>query len=372
MRAVGNAFFDGRNRLLARPAFRRIAQKLPFFQWIARRQARQLFRLCSGFIHSQVLLACVRLELFERLQGGALSLHAIAAETGLPDERLRQLLNAAAALKLLERRPRDCYGLGMLGASMSNNESLDALVRHHALLYEDLSDPVRLVQNESAPTRVSKLWPYASAGDPRELPSRDVAAYTDLMAGSQVMIAEQVLDALSLRHHGSLLDLGGGAGAFVTAAANRWPHLQLTLAELPGVAAIARERLAAAGLERRVRVVEVDAEHDTLAAEHDVVSLLRVLHDHDDDAVLRLLANAKAALRPGGILLVVEPIAGRDQPGRLIDAYFSVYLLAMGSGRPRRFTELRALLERAGFRHVQQHRTRLPLITSVISARADS
>ncbi len=369
MRAAGDALFDSRNRLLARPAFRRLAQKIPFFQWVARRQAAQLFRLCSGFIHSQVLLACVRLELFERLQGGALSLQAIAAETGLPDERLRQLLNAAAALKLLERRPHGRYGLGVLGAAMSNNESLDALVRHHALLYEDLSDPLRLLQTESPSTRVSKLWPYANAGDPRELPSSDVAAYTDLMAASQAMIAEQVLDAFSLRGQGSLLDLGGGAGAFVTAAASRWPHLQLTLADLPGVAAIARERLTAAGLERRIRVVALDAGRDTLEGQHDVVSLLRVLHDHDDDAVLRLLANAKAALRPDGSLLVAEPVAGRDEPGGLIDAYFSVYLLAMGSGRPRRFAELKALLERAGFRHVRRHRTRLPLITSVISAR---
>ncbi len=50
---------------------------------IARAARQALFDLCAGFVYSQVLLACVRLRLFERLRTAR--------------RRWRQLAAAAAA-----------------------------------------------------------------------------------------------------------------------------------------------------------------------------------------------------------------------------------------------------------------------------------
>ncbi|MEJ2534171.1 MAG: methyltransferase, partial [Gammaproteobacteria bacterium] len=60
-----------------------------------------------------------------------------------------------------------------------------------------------------------------------------------------------------------------------------------------------------------------------------------------------------------------------DAPGAedMGASYFGFYLLAMGSGRPRAFRELRSMLRKAGFTRVRAHRTPLPLICSVMSAR---
>lgn len=328
-----------------------------------------MFRLTSGFIHSQVLLACVQAELFEVLRGGPLPTAEIAVRTGLATDRVEPLLRAAAALELLEKRAPDQYGLGMLGASMVDNEPVLAMVRHHALLYADLTEPVSLFDASEPATRLSRLWPYALSAAPAGLAIEGVDAYTDLMAASQAMVAEQVLAAFSFRRFGGLLDLGGGAGAFLSAVAGRWPHLRLTLVDLPAVARIAVERLAANGLADRIDVVGIDATETPLPTGHDVVSLVRIIHDHDDERALALLRAARVSLGPGGVLLVAEPMAGDGGAGPLIDAYFSVYLHAMGSGRPRTFRELRALLRAAGFRGIRRRRTRVPLITSVVVAR---
>ena len=147
---------------------------------------------------------------------------------------------------------------------MAGNESLLALVEHHALFYEDLADPVALFANPDAETAMSKLWPYATGDHPDELDREDVARYTELMAASQAMIAEQVLGAVSLREHHRLLDIGGGAGAFAIAVARRWPHLEITIADLPPVAECARERVAEAGMASRIEVIGVDATRDTM------------------------------------------------------------------------------------------------------------
>jgi demethylspheroidene O-methyltransferase len=50
------------------------------------------------------------------------------------------------------------------------------------------------------------------------------------------------------------------------------------------------------------------------------------------------------------------------------DAYFGVYLWAMGSGRPRTVEELTAMLRKAGFRRIRRRPTRIPLQTSVLVA----
>ncbi len=53
------------------------------------------------------------------------------------------------------------------------------------------------------------------------------------MARSQALIAEDILEAYSLKKHRCLLDAGGGEGAFITAAARHAPHMKFKLFDLP-------------------------------------------------------------------------------------------------------------------------------------------
>jgi len=367
---VANAWwFDLRNRLLSSARFRSTAEKIPLIRKIAQRRAGELFTMASGFIHSQVLASCVRLGLFDLLRTQSLTVEQIAAHADMPGEPLAHLLRAAAALRLLETRPGGRYGLGVLGAAVVDNPGLAALIEHHEHLYKDLAEPLALFAGQQRTSQMQDLWAYATSASPDTLESQDVARYTELMSTSQTMVAEQVLGAYSMRDHSSLLDIGGGSGAFLTAVHQRWPHLTLTLADLPAVAEIAADKLREAGLAEAIHVVGADATRDALPRGADLVSLVRILHDHDEATVERLLATARETLAPGGTLLIAEPLADAPGAGPLIDAYFNVYLLAMGSGRPRRFDELEGFIRAAGFDSVNLLRTRIPLITSVLTAR---
>ena len=81
----------------------------------------------------------------------------------------------------------------------------------------------------------------------------------------------------------------------------------------------------------------------------DLVSLVRIAHDLDDADLDALLAKVWAVLPPGGILLLAEPMAGTVGAER-VGAYFAMYLMAMGSGRPRTFEDLSHRLYAAGLR----------------------
>lgn len=359
---------DLRNRLLASPRFQRWAAAFPLTRPVARRHTRELFDLVAGFVYSQVLAACVRLDLFERLAAdGPVTSTTLAEITGVPEDRLQVLLRAAAALRLLERASAEHWDLGPLGAALRGNPGVVAMIRHHALLYEDLRDPVGLLR-DAPPTSLGVFWGYAGAELPASLAGQAVGDYSSLMAVSQQLVAEEILGAYPLGRHRQLLDVGGGHGAFTTAVAEHVPSLRLGMFDLPAVAAQARERLSQAGLAERIDVHGGDFFRDPLPRGADVITLVRIVHDHDDEPVRRLLRAVHEALPPGGRLLLAEPMAETRRAEPAGDAYFGIYLMAMGSGRPRSRAVLESLLLEAGFSRVRERRTHTPLLIRLLVA----
>jgi demethylspheroidene O-methyltransferase len=357
-----------RNRLIASRRFQRWAAAFPLTRPVARRNARALFDLVAGFVYSQILAACVRLKLFEILSDGPLTSDVLAPRIGLTEAVTLRLLKAASALRLTESLPGGRFGLGPLGAALQGNPSLGALIGHHALLYADLSDPVALLRGEVADPQLAAFWAYAGRDAPAEASAAQIRNYSTLMAESQALVADDVLDAYPVARHGRLLDIGGGEGVFLTAAAARHAGLSLMLFDLPAVAQRAALRFQDSGLSRRASVFGGDFFRDELPKGADIVSLVRVLHDHDDARAALILSKAFAALPKGGVILVAEPMAGTPGSEPVGDAYFGMYLTAMGSGRPRTAREIAGLLHGAGFRTASLAFTPNPMVVRVMSA----
>ena len=357
-----------RDRLLTSPKFVRWAVGCPLTRPFVRHRQRALFDLCAGFVYSQILLSCVRLGVFDILRDGSQSLGELSRRMSLAPEAASRLLAAAASLRLVSRRGSDRFGLGPLGAVLAGNSAIGALIEHHSLLYTDLADPVALLRGRRD-TKLGGFWPYAGAERVIDLNAARVSQYTRLMAASQTLIADEVIGAYRFGRHRCLLDVGGGNGSFLAAVGARYPRLRLVLFELPVVAAQASARLAAAGLASRATVVGGDFRSDPLPNGADIITLVRVVHDHDDGIALGLLRAARRALPAGGVLLLAEPMSATPGAEPVGDAYFGFYLLAMGSGRPRTPGALAALLREAGFTEIRRLRTNSPLLTGAIIAK---
>lgn len=362
-------WINWRNRRIADPRFQRWATAFPLTKPIAEHNAKAMFDVCAGFVYSQVLAAAAELKLFDILSGGARDVSDIARETRLPEDSALTLMRAGAALDLFEEVSAARFALGQGGAALRGNPGVIAMIAHHGALYRDLADPVRLLRERPKDTALSAYWRYPVAADRAALSRAEVARYSALMAASQSFVAADVLDAFPLGGAKRLLDIGGGAGAFLIEALTRYPRLDGALFDLPAVTEIARERVAAAGLSERVRIAAGDFYRDPLPAGADVATLVRVIHDHDDDKALAILKAAYAALQPKGTLVIAEPMAGTRGAKAMGDAYFGLYLLAMGSGRPRSRAGLLALVREAGFRSAQILRSRRPLLVSVLIAK---
>lgn len=359
---------DRRNDLIASPRFQAFAAWFPLTRAIAGRRARQAFDLAAGFVYSQILFACVKLRVFEFLNEKPRTLEAIARETSLPADGAERLVRAAISLGLLEWRPGDLVGLGVHGAAFLGNPGAMAMVEHHHLLYADLKDPVALLRGENRDTELSRYWAYARAERPGTVEDAQSRAYSELMDRSQQLVRQDILSAFPVDRFKLMMDVGGGEGGFIMEALRSAPNLRGVVFDLPSVAARAQARLDASGLSERARAHGGDFSIDSLPEGADLISLVRVLHDHDDDLAMRLLRATRAALPQGGTLLIAEPMAEAAGAEAMGDAYFGLYLLAMGSGKARSPRRISQMLLDSGFASVRRVKTWRPMLVSIIQA----
>jgi demethylspheroidene O-methyltransferase len=354
-------------RLAASRRFQAWAARVPGLRRIARAEGAAVFDILAGFVNAQVLVALVELRIFHAMQDGAQSVQDMADRCTIAPDRMQVLLQAGAALGLLKRHRDGRFGLSMRGASVLGVPGLEPMILHHRALYADLADPVGFLR-DGQDTQLAQFWPYVfgaqGAVDPQV-----TATYSNLMAESQVLVAEDTLRMVDLSGVTRLLDVGGGTGAFLSAVGAACPKMALELFDLPVVLDGARARLAASGMSQRLTVHAGSFRDMALPVGADAISLIRVLYDHDDSTVLQLLQRAFNALPPGGRLIVSEPMSGGEKPDRATDVYFSVYTLAMKTGRTRSAAEITALLHKAGFVNTRNHGGYRPFVTSAITAR---
>lgn len=169
-----------------------------------------------------------------------------------------------------------------------------------------------------------------------------------------------------------IVDIGGGNGALLLAILERHPELRGTVFELPHVAAMARQRIAAAGFGARCDAVEGDA-LSTVPSGADAYLLKGVIHGRDDAEAVRIYRNCRDAMPSRGKLLLMERllperVTSDDARGRtnlLLD--INMMLMSPG-GRERTEAEHRDLLQRAGLQVSRTIHTPSPI--AIIEATA--
>jgi hypothetical protein len=90
------------------------------------------------------------------------------------------------------------------------------------------------------------------------------------------------------------------------------------------------------------------------------------IHSWDEEHCLRILANCRRAMGPGGRLLIIEAVVSpgdEPDPAKMLD----LAMLLVPGGEERSEDEYRSLLEKAGFRltRVVQSRTSAGIIEAV-------
>jgi len=352
-------------RVIASRGFQRWAAGFWPTRGVVRREGEQLFDILSGFCQSQVLMALVQFDIPRMLLDQPLKINVLAQRCRVPEPRMLVLLRASVALKLIKPKRGGRYGLTRRGAALVGVPGLSEMIQHHDILYRDLADPAAFFRGETQ-TELADFWPYVYGGEMEQ----DVAAtYSDLMAQSQVLVAEDTLRTVDFSGIETLLDVGGGSGSFLEHVGRAYRAPKLMLFDLAEVAPAATDRFATAGWTDRTKIHSGSFKVDPIPHGADAISLIRVLYDHSDETVATLLSKCYGALPENGRLIISEPMSGGDAPERAGDVYFALYTMAMQTGKARSADEITALCEAAGFSITRTPKPRRAFVTRCIEAR---
>lgn len=319
-----------------------------------------IMRLASGFMAAKHLFAASELGIFEALADSPATLDALAARTGLTRRAARISADAMVALGMLERDGDRYLNAPAAAQFLSGSTPVD------------LRPLLRFWDQISYPTWQTLAHALAS-GPPREIFDLDDAKQEIVSAGIEAVLAgpahtlAEVVD-FSAHHH--LLDIGGGTGSWTIATAKRHPDLQPTVLDLPVVAAIARNRIAEAGLADRITVIAGDAMNEDLPAGHDVFLVANLIHYWAPEVNLTLLRRVRRAAEPGTRLLLADfwtdPSHTQPLHAALMAGEFAVHLR---DGDVYSVDEVQGWLSQTGWRFVEH----LPLAgpQSLIVAEAE-
>jgi len=181
------------------------------------------------------------------------------------------------------------------------------------------------------------------------------ARFNEAMVGMHGAIAPAVIAAYDFSQFESVVDVGGGKGALLTAILKAHSKLRGILFDLPETETDARDYLAAAGLSSRCKFEGGDF-FKAIPASHDGYVLAHVLHDWSDNQSIAILRKCRAAIPAHGRLLIVEAVLPEgDTPhhGKLMD----LLMLTVTGGVERSAAQFADLLRQSGFRLIRIHPT---------------
>nr|WTA64391.1 methyltransferase [Micromonospora sp. NBC_00855] len=149
--------------------------------------------------------------------------------------------------------------------------------------------------------------PFASdqPRTPRWL-AREWRVFQDGMVALTNMNIDEVLERVPVPDpSGHLLDLGGGYGLYSIALCRRHPQLRATIFEIPEMQRLADRAIAESAMADRIDFRAGDFFTDDLGSTS-MALLFNVIHSKSHTQNRELVARTAAALRPGGLLVILD------------------------------------------------------------------
>lgn len=326
----------------------------------------RIYALQDGAVRAQALAFALGTGMFDRLETGALSVDDLRFELGLSKRVMPALISFLTAQGLLTR---DATGriTNTAAASTFLVRRSARFVGGRGLLYSGFWEAIR-----SLPESLATGMPWTAEGQHdmfEGFGAEEQRWFAEGMFANAVHGGRSLMEEVDFSPLGRLLDVGGSAGGYTTALLQRHPRLRATIFDLEGVRALALERAALNGVSDRVEFVAGSFFEDVLPRDHDVLLLSSILHDWGDDDARAILRNCSAAARPGGLVVVTEPMLAEDFSGPDHPSVSGLAMAVLG-GENRTRSRVSALLGEAGF--IDCWQSELLLQNSVVTGRKPS
>ncbi len=304
--------------------------------------ADAILELARGYQESCVLAAAADLDLFTQLAAAESTAAALAEKLQTDPRATTYLLDALAALGLLEKHA-DRYRVAEDAAALLTNaapRSVLPMVQHQA----------NCLRRWTRLPWVVRTGRPADSGPSLRGEEADRAAFLEAMNCVSLPLVADIVNALQPLQFRHLLDIGGATGTWTIAFLRAVPTASATIFDLPDAIPLAKRRLLAEGLASRVHLVGGDFYTDPLPRGADLAWLGAIIHQNSPAQNRELYRKIYDALAPGGQVLIRDIIMDSAHTRPFSGALFAINMLtATDAGGTYSFEEVRNDLLSAGF-----------------------
>ncbi|MGX7895777.1 methyltransferase [Tsuneonella sp. HG222] len=139
------------------------------------------------------------------------------------------------------------------------------------------------------------------------------------------------------------IDVGGSQGSLLEYVLADRPEARGILFDLPEVAARAQGRFAG------TRIEAIGGSFFEAVPPGDLYLLKQILHDWSDEESVAILSSIRAAIAPGGAVVVIDHLLGESpEPGEALST--DIAMMVWATGHERTLAQFAQLFGRAGFR----------------------
>jgi hypothetical protein len=314
-----------------------------------------LKQMITGYWTSQAIYVAAKLELADKLAHGPKTAAELATETQTNAGALFRLLRALASIGVFSQLEGGQFANSPLSEPLQKQteDSQWAMAvmmgEEHYAAWGELLYSVQTGQGSFRKVFGEGVFDFLGK-HPEQAKVFD-AAMTSIHGRETALM----VDAYDFAPFKTLCDVGGGNGRTIATVLQRHSHLQGTLFDLPHVVERAKPILNEAGVGDRCQFVggnffeQIDVRADAILMRH-------IIHDWDDEKCITILKNCRAALNPGGKVLVVESVVPTgNEPGFV--KWLDLTMLTIPEGKERTADEYRELFAAAGLQLTRIVRT---------------
>jgi len=301
----------------------------------------------TGYQRTAALKAAIELDIFTQIAGGATTVEALAARCHAASRGVRALLNHLAMDGFL-RKDGERYALSATAAAFLDRNAPGFL----GGAIDFIASPLM----SEAFARLTEAVRRGGTAIPQEgslAPEHPMwVEFACAMAPLAALSAQLLANLLDIEHAAGarVLDVAAGHGMFGITLALLNPAVQVTALDWKNVLTVAEDNARIAGVADRFRTIAGSAFDVPFGTGYDLVLLPNFLHHFDAATCERLLAKTRAALAPGGRVVIVEFVPDADRSGPADAVRFAlVMLVGTPGGDAYTFAEYQTMLRNTGY-----------------------
>jgi SAM-dependent methyltransferase len=300
----------------------------------------------ASFQKSRILLSGFELDVFTNIDESGTTNNQIANNLHLDEHACERLLNALVSLGFLSKQNQLFFNTA---------DSYIFLSKKSSYYLGGLMHSNHLWNTWSNLTQVIKTGNSARPAEINERGEEWLFSFINAMHDRAKKQAPQQLANIDLSEIKSILDIGGGSGAYSMEFVSKKPEIEATVFDLPNVVPITKKFLDKEGFSDKIKTHAGDYSTDDLPKGFDLVFLSAIIHSNSLEANHKLIRKCYNSLYKNGKIIIQDWIMNNDRTQPVSGAIFAINML-VGTEAGDCFTEqeVTEMLNASGFKNISR------------------